>query len=161
MQIHDLKPKTKAKAKKRVGRGGKRGTYSGKGMKGQKSRAGARMAPIARELIKRYPKLRGYNFSPLKKEIAINISLIDKLFNDNEFVTPQTIVKKQIVGKSKKFPIKIIGNGKISKKVTVRDCFVSKKAQEAIESAGGKVVLKKKIIVKKNKISNNIKPKKK
>ena len=60
MQLHQLKPTHKAKAAKRVGRGGKRGTYSGRGMKGQKSRAGARMQPLVRELIKRYPKLRGY-----------------------------------------------------------------------------------------------------
>ena len=60
MQLHQLKPTHKAKRAKRVGRGGKKGTYSGRGMKGQKSRSGARMQPIIRELIKRYPKLRGY-----------------------------------------------------------------------------------------------------
>ncbi len=60
MQLHELKPIHKRKQPKKIGRGGKRGTYSGKGMKGQKSRAGARMQPIIRELIKRYHKLRGY-----------------------------------------------------------------------------------------------------
>lgn len=59
MQIHQLKPIHKPKKKKRVGRGGKKGTYSGKGMKGQKSRAGKRFKPMIRELIKRYPKLKG------------------------------------------------------------------------------------------------------
>src|SRR4030043_532865 len=54
-----MKPKHKLKKKKRVGRGGKRGTYSGKGIKGQKSRAGRKMVPVIRELIKKYPKLRG------------------------------------------------------------------------------------------------------
>lgn len=160
MQIHDLKPKTRKKTKKRIGRGGKRGTYSGKGMKGQKSRAGARMAPIAREFIKRYPKLRGYNFSPLVKDFTVNISLIDKFFMDNEVVTPQTLAKKGIVGKSKKFPVKILGNGKITKKVIIRDCLISKKAQEIIEKAGGKVILKKESVSRKKKI-NNVKSKKK
>jgi len=60
MQLHQLSPKHKSKKRKRVGRGGKRGTYCGRGMKGQKSRAGAKFVPIIRGLIKRYPKLRGY-----------------------------------------------------------------------------------------------------
>jgi len=60
MQLHELQPTHKTKTSKRIGRGGKKGTYSGRGMKGQKSRAGARMQPLVRELIKRYPKLRGY-----------------------------------------------------------------------------------------------------
>ena len=64
MQLHELRPKHKIKKRKRIGRGGKRGTYSGRGMKGQKSRAGARFEPIIRGLIKRYPKLRGYKFKP-------------------------------------------------------------------------------------------------
>lgn len=62
MQLHQLKPNNKKRKAKRVGRGGKRGTYSGKGMKGQKSRSGRKFEPIVRGLIKRYPKLRGYKF---------------------------------------------------------------------------------------------------
>ena len=69
MQLHDLKPNNKSKEKKRVGRGGKKGTYSGKGMKGQKSRAGRKLEPPIRGLIKRYHKLRGYKFNfPGKKK---------------------------------------------------------------------------------------------
>lgn len=68
MQLHQLRPIHKKKPRKRVGRGGKRGTYSGRGVKGQKSRSGARLQPVIRELIKRYPKLRGYRFKPLKKK---------------------------------------------------------------------------------------------
>ena len=66
MQLHELKPIHKKKQPKRVGRGGKKGTYSGRGMKGQKSRAGRRLPPVIREMIKRYPKLRGYKFKPKK-----------------------------------------------------------------------------------------------
>ena len=62
MQLHELKPIHKLKRKKRIGRGGKRGTYSGRGIKGQKARAGRRLKPVIRDLIKRYPKLRGYKF---------------------------------------------------------------------------------------------------
>jgi large subunit ribosomal protein L15 len=67
MQLHELKPRHKLKKKKRVGRGGKRGTYSGRGQKGQLARAGRKLKPIVREIIKRYPKLRGYKFKARKK----------------------------------------------------------------------------------------------
>ena len=59
MQLHELKVENKNRAKKRIGRGGKRGTYSGKGMKGQKSRAGRKIRPSVRDLMQRTPKLRG------------------------------------------------------------------------------------------------------
>jgi len=59
MQLHQVQPIHKNKSKKRVGRGGKRGTYSGRGMKGQKSRAGRKIRPAVRDLIQRTPKLRG------------------------------------------------------------------------------------------------------
>lgn len=60
MQLHELKPIHKRKKPKRIGRGGKRGTYSGRGVKGQKARAGRKLKPIIREIIKRYPKIRGH-----------------------------------------------------------------------------------------------------
>jgi len=59
MQLHELQPITKNKSKKRIGRGGKRGTYSGRGMKGQKARAGRKIRPAIRDLMQRTPKLRG------------------------------------------------------------------------------------------------------
>jgi len=59
MQLHELKPDHKNKTKKRIGRGGKRGTFSGKGVKGQKSRAGRKIRPGTRDLIQQIPKLRG------------------------------------------------------------------------------------------------------
>lgn len=78
MQLHELRPKHKIKKGKRIGRGGKRGTYSGRGMKGQKSRAGTRFEPIIRGLIKRYPKLRGYRFKT-KNEKLKNKNYREKL----------------------------------------------------------------------------------
>ena len=78
MQLHQLRPKHKLKKKKRIGRGGKRGTYSGRGIKGQRSRAGRKFAPAIRELIKRYPKLRGYKFKGREKNLAIiNIGVLE------------------------------------------------------------------------------------
>jgi large subunit ribosomal protein L15 len=59
MNLHQISPDHKKIAKKRIGRGGKRGTYSGKGVKGQKSRAGSRIRPGTRDLIQQLPKLRG------------------------------------------------------------------------------------------------------
>ncbi|MDD5033017.1 MAG: 50S ribosomal protein L15 [Candidatus Pacebacteria bacterium] len=137
MQIHELKPKIKVKKKKRVGRGGKRGTYSGKGSKGQKSRAGRRIRPQIRDIIKRLPKKRGYRFNSFKKEIAtVNIGDIDKKFNAGEKITPETLLEKKLIKRiSKKLPqVKILGNGKIAKKFVFEGCLFSKEAEEKIKS---------------------------
>ncbi len=139
MQIHEVKPKTKIKKKKRVGRGGKRGTYCGKGMKGQKSRAGAKMKPIVREILKRYPKLRGYKFSPLKKFSVVNVGVLDKIFENKDKISPKKLIEKGLIAKGKKNPVKILGKGETKKTFYVEDCLVSKSAKETIEKAGGKV----------------------
>jgi len=68
MQLHEIQPTHKLKKIKRIGRGGKRGTYSGKGVKGQNSRSGKRLEPVIRGLIKKYPKLRGYRFKSIKRK---------------------------------------------------------------------------------------------
>jgi len=102
MQIHQLKPKNKKKSKKRIGRGGKRGTYCGRGIKGQKARAGRKMQPIIRQILKKYPKLRGYEFSPIKKEVAVvNVEVLDKKFQDGDKITPQILAKRRIVRRIK------------------------------------------------------------
>jgi large subunit ribosomal protein L15 len=142
MQLHELKPTHKNKSKKRVGRGGKKGTYSGKGLKGQSSRAGRKMVPIIREIIKRYPKLKGYRrFVFENKTVIINLDTIEKNFKDGEVLNPKFLVEKGIIGLLKgKIPeVKILGDGKISKKITVENCKISKSAKEAIEKAGGSI----------------------
>lgn len=142
MQIHELKPKHKNRNKKRVGRGGKKGTYSGKGNKGQKSRAGRKMVPIIRELIKRYPKLKGYRSFVLEDfSVVVNINTLDKAFKDGDVINPENLLKKGIVSKIKgKSPkIKILGTGKLTKKLVIENCKTSKTAKEAIEKAGGSV----------------------
>ena len=148
MQLHQLKPIHKLKKKKRVGRGGKRGTYSGRGIKGQKSRAGRKMAPVIRELIKRYPKLRGYRVRKREKKVAvINIGVLDKEFNNSEIITPKVLLEKQLIRRIKgKTPqVKILGKGKITKKLTIKDCEVSKPAKEMIEKAGGVISVNRKV----------------
>jgi large subunit ribosomal protein L15 len=151
MQIHEVQPKTKIQKKKRIGRGGKRGTYSGKGIKGQKSRAGAKMKPIIRDFLKRYPKLRGHNFSPLSKSsVEVNIAVLDKVFEDGAIIEPKTLSLKGFLKKGKKPAVKILGNGKTDKKFFVKGCMISKSAKEIIEKAGGKVT-QLKIVEKKEK----------
>lgn len=142
MQLHQLKPTYRKKRKKRVGRGGKRGTYSGRGIKGQKARSGVRLKPIIRELIKRYPKLRGYRFQPLKpKPAIINVETLEKRFDPGEIVNPQALREKGLINRIKgRLPeVKILGKGKITKALTIKGCQVSKQAKEKIEKAEGKV----------------------
>ena len=138
MENHNLKPKHKSKKKKRVGRGGKRGTYSGRGMKGQKSRAGRKMQPMIRELIKKYPKLRGYRARRREKKIVgINIAILDKKFKVGEIINPQVLIEKKIIKRIKgKIPlVKILGKGKIKKKLIIKGCQISKTAEEKIKQA--------------------------
>ena len=87
MQIHQVRPKNRLKSEKRVGRGGKRGAYSGRGVKGQLSRAGHKKAPVIREIIKKYHKLRGYRFNPISEKAEIvKISDLQKNFKSNDTV---------------------------------------------------------------------------
>lgn len=140
MQTHELQPKHYSRNKKRVGRGGHKGTYSGHGMKGQKARAGRKMVPIIRELIKRYPKLKGYRRFVLPDFSAVvNLDVLDKNFKDGEIVNAESLLKKGIVDRIKgKAPeIKVLGEGKLAKKLIFENCKVSASAKTAIEKAGG------------------------
>ena len=135
MQIHQIKPKHKLKKKKRVGRGGKRGTYSGRGIKGQKSRAGRKLAPVIRELIKKYPKLRGYRSQNNAKNIAVvNLKDLDKNFKDSEIVNPKTLLEKKLIRRIKgRVPkVKILGKGELTKKLTIEDCEMSENVKEKL-----------------------------
>jgi len=146
MQLHELAPKHKKKEKKRVGRGGKKGTYSGRGIKGQKARAGHKLMPVIRELIKRVPKMRGYRFKKKTKTyplVTINVSLLEKNFEKSEVVDKKKLLEKQLISKIKgKVPkVKILGKGKLTKPliIKIKDCLFSKKAKEIIEKAGGEI----------------------
>ncbi len=139
MQLHDLKSNN-TKDKKRVGRGGARGTYCGRGVKGQKARAGTGGEPMIRGLIKRYPKLRGYNTKSGADNAVVNVETLNYEFKNDEEVTPQKLVEKRLVRRRDgKIPsIKILGDGKVEKALTIKNCKVSKTAKEKIEKAGGK-----------------------
>lgn len=142
MQLHEIRPIHKKKKRKRVGRGGKRGTYSGRGMKGQRSRAGRRMKPAIRSLIKRYPKLRGYAFNPVGlKPVVVNIGTLEKKFKSDDIVNPETLLKYGLIRRIKgKTPaVKILAEGKLTKKLVIEDCILSKTAKSKIEKLGGNI----------------------
>lgn len=140
MQLHQLKPKYKIKKKKRVGRGGKRGTYSGKGQKGQKSRSGHRIRPAERDLIQRLPKFRGFKFKSLKSKPAIlNIGDLARKIKSN-IINRQVLLEAGLIRKSDK-KIKILGTkkGEINQAFQIEGLEVSKKLKNIIESSGGRV----------------------
>lgn len=137
MQLHELKPKHKLKKKKRVGRGGKRGTYCGRGIKGQKARAGRKLRPEIRDFIKRIPKRRGYRFKSIKeKPQIINLKDLERHFKEGEAVNPETLLNKGLIAKVKGgMPeVKILGKGKLTKKLEIERCSMS----ESVKKITGK-----------------------
>lgn len=142
MQIHEVKPKTKRKLTKRVGRGGKRGKTAGRGHKGQKARAGHRIRPALRDIIKSLPKKRGYRFSARAKNIAIvKLSELEKHFAVGERVSPKNLLAKDLIKLAKKrLPqVKILAMGALNKSLTFRNCQISGRARELVLKAGGKI----------------------
>ncbi|OIO31168.1 hypothetical protein AUJ77_00495 [Candidatus Nomurabacteria bacterium CG1_02_43_90] len=147
MQAHEVKTKTKRKAKKVVGRGGKRGKTSGRGTKGQDARAGHRKRPQMRDTIKKIPKLRGEGVSrnqwktESENSAVINIGILNIEFNSGEQVTPKTLLEKNLIEKrGNNMPtVKILGKGDLDKKLDIRGCAISESAKLAIEKLGGTV----------------------
>jgi len=136
MQLHELKPTHKNKTKKRVGRGGKRGTYSGRGQKGQRSRAGRKLPQSQLDVIKSIPKLRGIkNKSHAIKPVVINIEKLEAL--GEKVITKDVLRKKSII--KKRESAKILGTGELKTAITVEGIAMSKTAKEKIEKAGGTV----------------------
>ena len=159
MNLSNLQPNTPRKSTKRVGRGGKRGTFSGKGSKGQKSRAGASVKPGFRggdnRIWQLFPKQRGASKKPGRagndsphrkhrfyqlrrdKSPVINIEEFNK-FNDGETVNPKTLFEKGILRRVEK-EIKILGDGELGRKLVFEGFSLSKSARDKIIKAGGTV----------------------
>lgn len=143
MQVHSLTKKNDSR--KRVGRGGKRGKTSGKGMKGQNARTGNSKRPEIRDVIKKFPKLRGQgkngnkNRDIITYNYPVNVSVLEANFEAGQIVSPKALVQKGLVEyvKAQIPTVKILGTGEITKKLTISGCVVSKTAQEKIEKAGG------------------------
>lgn len=136
IQIHQIQPKYRINKKNRIGRGGKRGGYSGRGIKGQKARAGRKIWPQLREIIKKIPKKRGYRTKRFReKPVVVNLKNIGRHFKAGEEVNPKTLIKKGIIrSRKRKIPaVKILGAGSLNKKLDFQNFSFSKSAAEKIK----------------------------
>ncbi|MEK7610382.1 MAG: 50S ribosomal protein L15 [Patescibacteria group bacterium] len=139
MQLHQLKKQSPNKSRKIIGRGGKRGTTSGRGTKGQKARSGHRIRPELRDIIKKLPKRRGHS-APLVTLAAAVVNLYDleRQFDAGAEISPVTLVAKGLISRGPA-RVKILGSGRVSKKFVVSGCQLSVSARSAIEAAGGQI----------------------
>ena len=145
MLAYELKPPKGARhARKRVGRGNAtgQGTYSGRGLKGQKSRSGRKPRRFFEggqtRLIKRLPFRRGFT-NPFRVEYsAVNLKDLQQLDAGTE-VTPELLKEKGVLRSLRK-PVKVLAHGELNKPLTVRAHKFSMTAREKIEAAGGSAV---------------------
>lgn len=149
MQSNTLKAKTPRITSPRVGRGGKRGKTSGRGTKGQKARAGHKMRPEMRDLIKKIPKLRGHGINRSRTVrtdrvtyVPVNLAALESAFSAGDTVTPATLHAKGLVATraGRIRPVKILGTGELTKALSVSDVLASATARAAIEKAGGSLL---------------------
>lgn len=140
MKLHELKPSQVRKQRNRVGRGmsSGNGKTSGRGHKGQNSRSGGGVRPGFEggqmPLFQRLPK-RGFTNIHRKEFAIVNLSALNR-FEEGTEVTPELLLETGLVSKVKA-GIKVLGNGTIEKKLTVKAHKFSASAKEAIETAGG------------------------
>ena len=149
MKLNELKPaKGSKKSRKRVGRGESSGygKFSGRGSNGQRSRSGGSLH-LAFEggqtpFFRRVPK-KGFSNFPFKDFFSvINVSDLEKTYETGEVVNRETLIEKGLV-RRKKLKIKLLGDGEISKKLSVFVDKVSKTAKEKVEKAKGDVTIPK------------------
>ncbi len=157
MNIHQLKPKTPRTYPRRVGRGGQRGKTSGKGTKGQASRAGAGIKPGFRggdsRIWQLFPKQRGaskkpgnnsphrkHRFFQLKhdKPVAVSLDVFNK-FPEGQEVTREMLFEKGIIGVTK-LPVKVLSTGTLKRKVSFKGFEFSAAAREKVSKAGATIV---------------------
>ena len=163
LNLHTLKPAQDGKARKRIGRGlgSGKGRYSGRGIKGQKSRAGSHAMRAGFEggqmpLSMRLPKLRGNTskdampVGPFRTYTQpVNLRDLDR-FADGEAVTPESLKAKGLIRSVRK-DVKLLGVGELSKKLSISVHAASASAREKVEAAGGTLTLLKEAKVKKAK----------
>ena len=140
-------PQGANKKPKRVGRGSSSGLGStaGKGNKGQQSRSGGKtyvgfeggQMPLYRRIAR-----KGFSNYPFKKEyVCINVEQLEAKFNDGETVDKIALIEKGFISSKNASLVKVLGNGEVSKKLTVIVDKVSESAKAKIEKAGGSVSL--------------------
>lgn len=141
MQLHTINPTNARLPKKRVGRGGKRGTTSGKGTKGQRSRSGHRIRPAARDIVLKFPKLRGVGNS--RRAIPATIvktgdipALLAKA--QSAMLTREVLASLKRI-RDAKARVKVVSNGKLSSAVSISGIPITKGAKQEILKAGGTV----------------------
>lgn len=139
MQIHQLTV-TKKKGRKRIGRGGKRGTTAGRGSNGQKSRSGASVDPLFEggrsTFLERLKKVRGFKSIHAKK-CLVNLADLDKAYADGETVTIASLIEKNVTPKTAiKRGVKIVATGSLKKKLLLGEGIdASKKALTLFQTA--------------------------
>jgi large subunit ribosomal protein L15 len=163
LNLSSLKPAQTQKARKRIGRGlgSGKGRYSGRGIKGQKSRSGSHKMRAGFEggqmpLYMRVGKQRGATskdampIGPFRTSTApVNVGSLDA-FDDGAEVTPEALVERGLI-KNTKTDVKLLGNGELKKKLTIRVHAISTTARQKVEGAGGTVSLLKEAKPKKQK----------
>ncbi len=140
--FHNIKPAKGAKtARKRVGRGlGSKGTYSGRGGKGQTARSGVsglRRLGLKRTILAQ-PKLRGFK-SLERKSAVVNLAALAKHFDGKKVITIAALKEAGLVPASSR-KVKVLSVGELTTALTLKGCSVSGSAKEKIEKAGGKIL---------------------
>ena len=130
------------KTKKRVGRGNAsgRGTYSTRGLKGQRSRSGGKGGLKVRGLkqaLQKVPKVRGFKSLKPPKQ-TVTLAVLSRVSKEGETVTPYMLEKLGVIKKARN-GVKVVAGGELSHSVNLKGCVVTKKALEIIEKKGGKV----------------------
>lgn len=142
LSLHTLKPsKHSKKDRKYIGRGlGSKGTYSGRGVKGQGARSGVSGLKLKgmRKIILSTPKLRGFQSKNPKAQV-LNLDVLSKAFPEGGKITPKHLLAKKLITDATA-AIKVLGNGTVTAKYFIQGCLVSASAKEKIEQAGGSVV---------------------
>ena len=145
MQLNDLRPaEGSRKNRKRIGRGNSsgHGTTAGRGTKGQLSRSGggkgAGFEGGQQPLAMRLPKLPGFKNRNRVEFAPVNVARLEGLYDDGETVDAESLMAKGVI-KHDYIPVKVLGDGELSKKLTVKVDKVSASAKAKIEAAGGKV----------------------
>jgi large subunit ribosomal protein L15 len=144
LSLSTIAPKKGAtKKKKRLGRGNaSRGTYSGRGLKGQKARSG--VSGLKRlglkNVLRTIPKKRGFK-SVRGQAVSVRLSVLDKYGDENTVITPKRMVSLGLITKKEAKKIKVVGNDKVKKKLQVKAHAFSESASTAILKSGGKALL--------------------
>jgi large subunit ribosomal protein L15 len=151
MQLNQLiRPSTLKRAYRRVGRGqsSTRGKQSGRGGKGQTARAGNKRRPELRDIIKKIPKRRGFGKNRGRTvvgsrldAVTISVERLGVIFDSGAVVTRKLLAERGVISTRVMPPVKIVGDGKLDKKLSLKGIPVSKTARAAIEKAGGTVDL--------------------